>query len=123
MSVKLWNSTIASNVGNSIFIDALGYIHVCGFDGRTSASDLRYAISIDGGVNFTDGEGGGSGTYRTLIANVYYPNAYPAIVVDSSNNVYIFYSDNDGKLNFFKKTSGTWGGSTSITADNRYEWK
>lgn len=122
MAVKLWNSTIASNVGNSIFIDALGYIHVCGFNGRTSASDLFYAISTDGGANFTDGEGGGSGTYKALILNVYYPNAYPAIVVDSSNNVYIFYSDNNSQLYFFKKTSGTWGSSTIITGATRYKW-
>ena len=119
--VNLWDVTYKTHyTGDNIFRDSNGYIHVVGFENMTSGSDLYYAISTDNGVTFTDGEGGGSGTYKTLTTGD--PPVYhwsPAVVVDSSDNIYVFWIDEGtNDLNFIKKTGGsggTWGSVTSIT--------
>jgi hypothetical protein len=121
MAVKLWNTTFYGAgffVSNSIFIDSSGYIHICGWDARASTSHLYYAVSIDGGTTFKDGDGGGSGTYKTLVT-LGFPNTNPAIVVDSLGNISVFYTDS-GQVKFFQKISGTWGSVTSITGATNY---
>jgi hypothetical protein len=120
MSVKLWNSTwlssAGSNVGNGVFVDASGNIHCVGWDVYSGASTLYYAVSTDGGATFTNGDGGGSGTYHSFGTTVYFPLCIPAVVVDSANKIYIFYQDHNGQSYFVKKSSGAWGAQTSTGA-------
>ncbi len=113
-----WSITnTAPYQGNNIFRDSNGYIHVVGFEHVSSGAELYYAISIDDGTTFTDGEGGGSGTYKTLTTvdpdNVY---GSPAVLVDSSDNIFVFWAY--AYLNFIKKTGGSggsWGSPTAIS--------
>lgn len=118
--VKLWDTpTVVS--GNGVFIDSSGHIHVAGWDGGGSSTTLYYAVSTDNGSTFTDGEGGGSGTYKSVVTGIPYPTlSAPAIVVDSSDNVYIFYADNNKNLYFVKKTGVSWGSATLIGDHARY---
>lgn len=113
MAVKICNSSAIGN-GNGCFVDSSGHIHVVVYASRGSSSALLYAVSTDGGATFTNGEGGASGTTKQ-IATAYYPNSQPAVVVDTSGNVYVFYTDNDAKVYIVKKVSGTWGAGAYIT--------
>ncbi len=117
--VTLWGSTDADNNGDYLCRASNGHIHTIGRVGN----DLRYTVSTDGGVTFTDGEGGASGTYYTIATATF---SYPTqgqygIITDSSNNIYVFWIDNvDDELYFKKKTAGSagvWdsGGGTSIS--------
>jgi len=114
MAVKLWNTDYTLG---SLFRDSSGNIHICGYGNRSASTPVYYAISIDGGSTFKDGEGGGVGTYKQ-VATCNFPQLLPPdIVVDSSSDVYIFFGDDSENLIFVKKTSGTWG-STSIIGDH-----
>ena len=109
--VNLWNiSGGYAYQGNNIYRDSDGYIHVVGFE--NDPGDLYYAVSIDEGVTFTDGEGGGNGTKKTLATNINhpYPLLAPAIVVDSNKNIYIFWIDEADNELYFRKKSGSTGG-------------
>ena len=107
MAVKLWNSTNATAIGN-LFRDQYGYIHVVGNGNLDTTTELYYAISIDSGATFTDGEGGGAGSYKTL--DSLYFSKRPDIVVDSNDNIFVFCADHNDNLYYIKKTSGSGGG-------------
>jgi len=120
-SIKLWDTLTLDQWGDQVFRDSNGYFHIVGSSGYGASIDVYYAISTDNGATFTDGEGGGSGSYKTITTNINIPNDFspPAIAVDSSDNIYIFWSDNtDDELYFRKKdggSGGTWGSVISIS--------
>ena len=116
-STELWTTSALDHWGNQIFIDSKGYIHIVGTSGFGSGIDIYYAISTDEGITFTDGEGGTGSSYKTIATNINIPNDWspPAIVVDSNDNIYVFWGDDtDNELYFRKKTGGTGGTWDSI---------
>jgi len=96
---------------DAIFVDDNGYIHISGH--RQGYHKLYYQVSTDGGEIFTDGEGGASGSYKEIpLANFSYPDG-TAIVVDSGDNVYLFFQTRQPSNSIFlhKKIAGTGTGT------------
>ena len=113
----LWDTTAHNYNGDGIFRDSNGNLHVVGFS--ADPGNLYYAISTDNGATFTDGEGGGAGSEKTLEININTPLPINAgIVVDSNDNIYVFWVESNNELYFKKKpssTGGTWSAKTSIS--------
>jgi hypothetical protein len=114
LGARVFGTLYQYNTGNSLFVDSHGYVHVTYYDIQSSTAKLLYAISIDGGSTFTDGEGGGSGTYKQLVTGINTPSASPAILVDSSDNIFVFYDNSSNQLNMIRKVSGVWQATTVI---------
>lgn len=94
------NGRVNTYQGNNIWIDNNGDIHLVG--AYTALYGYMYYVkSTDGGATWTDGEGGGSGSVKTLHSG-YVDNAVnPAIVGDSQGNLYVFVKTN-GALKYTK---------------------
>jgi hypothetical protein len=117
----LVHDSINGRLGDTIYIDNDSDIHLSGHR-YLATGIIYYQVSTDGGNNFTDGEGGSSGSVKswTLPASSYPENS--AIVVDSEKNIYLFYHR---RYDIFmrKKTAGTaptWGAEVNITNDGNY---
>jgi|GEM_PF-6825588 len=115
---RLWD-TDRTLVGNTTFIDSSNNIHTAYYSKVFSSTsyDLRYAVSTDGGVTFTNGEGGSSGSYKTLLTSTQ-PWSAPSIVVDSTGKIFVFFINYAQELYFLKK-SGTWDAAVKIHSSQK----
>jgi hypothetical protein len=107
--------------GDNIWISSNGDIHMV-VANTASSGHMYYIKSTDGGATWTNGEGGGSGSVKTLHAG-YLNNALnPAIVEDSQGNLYVFVKT-DSALKYTKYhatvTAPYWDG-TFTTIDSAF---
>jgi len=97
--------------GHTIAIGPDGTLHIVW---KTSFApgnrQIRYTQSTDGGVTWTDGAGGGPGSFFT-VSNPASDSNYPALAVDGTGNVHVVWDDvgTDATLYLRKRNSnGTW---------------
>jgi len=115
-----------TTTNDALFVDSNGDIHITGHShGSASPSYnhgyIYYQVSTDGGITFTDGEGGGTDSYKQWSTGVTTYPSTSSVVVDSSGNVYVFYVM--GSLYMIKKpntTGGVFGSAVVISTGGSF---
>jgi hypothetical protein len=97
--------------GGRVIVKQSSIIHVIWRTNNDPNYVVRYAQSTDDGATWTDGDGGGSGTYHT-VSDAGRDSLTPAIAIDSSDTVHVVWKDISSSPNSLyyrtRASNGTW---------------